>query len=141
MNKKHLKETIFFNEEEITIIKIDDDWYYSVLDIIRALTGHENPSDFWSILQSKQLKLGNELYIVCVQLEVESEGEKHELIDCTDMEGVLRIMQYIPSRHNEKFESWIASLDLIKLTEMDLDEEEISEFNKGLLKALNYRKK
>ena len=72
-------------------------WYFSIIDIIETLTGSNNPRRYWSDLKRKLIKEGfSQLYEIIVQLKLEStDGKKYET-DCSDTEGLLRIIQSIP---------------------------------------------
>lgn len=73
-------------------------WYFSVIDIIQTLTDSNNPCRYWSDLKRKLTKEGfNQLYEIIVQLKLESSDGKKYTTDCADTEGLLRIIQSIPS--------------------------------------------
>lgn len=69
-------------------------WYFSIIDIIETLTGSNNPRRYWSDLKRKLTKEGfSQLYEIIVQLKLESSDGKKYITDCTDTEGLLRIME------------------------------------------------
>ena len=73
-------------------------WYFSIIDIIETLTDSSNPRRYWSDLKRKLTKEGfSQLYEIIVQLKLESSDGKKYVTDCTDTEGLLRIIQSIPS--------------------------------------------
>ena len=82
-----------FEDAEIRRILVGDDWFYSVVDVIKALTGSSNPKRYWSDIKSKEN--GNQSYDFIVQLKLKSSDGKRYSTDCADNEGLLRIIQYI----------------------------------------------
>ena len=101
----------------------DDDaekWYFSIIDIIETLTDSNNPRRYWSDLKRKLSKEGfNQLYEIIVQLKLESsDGKKYET-DCADTEGLLRIIQSIPSPKAEPFKLWLAKVGYERIEETE----------------------
>ena len=75
-----------------------EEWYFSVVDVVAALTGSENPRRYWSDLKRKLKSEGAvELYENIVQLKLASADGKRRLTDVADTEQLLRIIQSIPS--------------------------------------------
>lgn len=78
-------------------------WYFSIIDIIEVLTGSSNPRRYWSDLKTKLTKEGYfELYEKIVQLKLRAPDGKMRMTDCTDTEGLLRIIQSIPSPKEQR---------------------------------------
>ena len=71
----------------------NEKWLFSIVDIIESLTGSSNPRRYWSDLKRKLTKEGfSQLYEIIVQLKlIFSDGKKYTT-DCTDTEGILRII-------------------------------------------------
>lgn len=95
-------------------------WYFSVTDIIETLTDSKNPRRYWSDLKRKLSKEGfTQLYEIIVQLKLESsDGKKYET-DCADTEGLLRIIQSIPSPNAEPFKIWLAKVGYERIEETE----------------------
>ena len=73
-------------------------WYFSIIDVIEILTDSNNPRRYWSDLKRKLEEEGfGQLYDIIVQLKLEASDGKKYLTDCTDTQGLLRIIQSIPS--------------------------------------------
>lgn len=93
-----------FEEKEIRKVWKDNKWYFSVVDVVYALTDSVDPKDYWYRLKkraSDEEKI--ELSTICRQLKmVSSDGKKYNT-DCADTEGILRIIQSIPSPKAEPF--------------------------------------
>ena len=95
-------------------------WYFSVIDIIEALTGSQNPRRYWSDLKRKLTKEGfSQLYEIIVQLKLESSDGKRYSTDCADTEGLLRIIQSIPSPKAEPFKLWLAKVGYERIEETE----------------------
>ncbi|MBU2568321.1 MAG: Bro-N domain-containing protein [Elusimicrobia bacterium] len=90
---KKIRKTIHQNE-----------WWFSVVDVIAALTDSANPNDYWYKMKIRikdEEKI--ELSTICRQLKLESsDGKKYET-DCANTEGIFRIIQSIPSPKAEPF--------------------------------------
>lgn len=101
----------------------DDDvekWYFSIIDIIETLTGSNNPRRYWSDLKRKLSKEGyTQLYEIIVQLKLKSSDGKKYVTDCADTEGLLRIIQSIPSPKAEPFKIWLAKVGYERIEETE----------------------
>lgn len=95
-------------------------WFFSITDIIETLTGSLNPRRYWSDLKRKLIKEGfSQLYEIIVQLKLESaDGKKYET-DCSDTQGLLRIIQSIPSPKAEPFKLWLAKVGYERIEETE----------------------
>ena len=95
-------------------------WYFSIIDIIETLTGSSNPRRYWSDLKRKLVKEGyNELYENIVQLKLQAPDGKMRETDCADTEGLLRIIQSIPSPKAEPFKRWLAKVGYDRIEETE----------------------
>ena len=91
-----------WNEEQ-------EEWYFSVVDVIRVLTGSENPRRYWSDLKRKLKSEGaTQLYENIVQLKMMSSDGKNYKTDAATTEQLLRIIQSIPSPRAEPVKRWLA---------------------------------
>ncbi len=95
-------------------------WYFSVIDIIETLTQSKNPRRYWSDLKRKLKKEGfNQLYEIIVQLKLKASDGKMYATDCADTEGLLRIIQSIPSPKAEPFKVWLAKVGYERIEETE----------------------
>ena len=95
-------------------------WFFSVIDIIETPTGSQNPRRYWSDLKRKLTKEGfSQLYEIIVQLKLESSDGKKYKTDCADTEGLLRIIQSIPSPKAEPFKVWLAKVGYERIEETE----------------------
>lgn len=99
---------------------VAEKWYFSIIDIIETLTDSSNPRRYWSDLKRKLTKEGfYQLYEIIVQLKLESSDGKKYTTDCTDTEGLLRIIQSIPSPKAEPFKIWLAKVGYERIEETE----------------------
>jgi hypothetical protein len=92
-------------------------WYFSVVDVVGALTGSTIPKRYWSDLKIKLQKEGSEVYDKIVQLKMIAGDGKFYLTDSADTEIMLRIIQSIPSPNAEPFKLWLARVGYERLEE------------------------
>jgi hypothetical protein len=72
-------------------------WYFSVIDVVAALTDSFNPRDYWFKMKIRvKTEDGIELSTICRQLKLTSADGKKYATDCANAEGLLRIIQSIP---------------------------------------------
>ena len=86
---------------------------------IGALTGSVNPRDYWSKLKSREKENGVELSTICLQLKLISKDNKKYVTDCADNEGILRIIQSVPSKKAEPFKQWLAKVGSERIEEIE----------------------
>ena len=101
-----------WNEEQ-------EEWYFSVVDVIHVLTGSENPRRYWSDLKRKLKSEGaTQLYENIVQLKMQSPKDgKNYKTDVANTEQLLRIIQSIPSPKAEPFKMWLAEVGRERIDE------------------------
>ena len=121
MNNKLETLTNLFEENEIRSIwdKDKEDYYYSVVDVISALTSSTNPRNYWNMLKNRLTDEGSELYTNCVQLKMRSSKDgKMYKTDTLDTEGIFRLIESVPSPKAEPFKLWLAKLGRQKVDEV-----------------------
>jgi hypothetical protein len=93
-------------------------WYFSVVDVIAALTGSENPQVYWRVLKKRLIDEGsNETVTKCNGLKMIAADGKMRLTDVADTETMLRLIQSIPSPNAEPFKLWLARVGYERLEE------------------------
>ena len=108
-----------FEEKEIRRTYQEGKWYFSVVDVVFALTDSKDPRDYWYRLKqrvSEEEKI--QLSTICRQLKLESTDGKKYKTDCADTEGILRIIQSIPSKKAEPFKRWLAKVGSERIEEI-----------------------
>jgi len=93
-------------------------WYFSIIDVIAALTGNDRPRKYWNDLKTKLLKEGSELSDKIGQLKMPAEDGKMRTTDVADTEQLFRLIQSIPSPKAEPFKQWLAQVGRERLDEM-----------------------
>jgi hypothetical protein len=116
-------ETIsnLFEDKEIRSIwdSENEEYYFSVVDIIGALTNANIPRNYWSDLKRKLSVEGSQLQENIVQLKMKSKKDgKSYLTDTLDTKGVLRLIESVPSPKAEPFKLWLANLGNERIDEV-----------------------
>ncbi len=94
-------------------------WYFSVVDIIKALVDSENPQVYWRVMKKRLIDEGsNETVTKCNGLKMEAADGKMRLTDTADTETVFRIVQSIPSPKAEPFKLWLAKVGYERIQEI-----------------------
>lgn len=109
-----------FEDRKIRTVWDDktEEWYFSVIDVIEALTDTTNPRRYWSDLKIKLAKEGSQLYDFIVQLKMPAPDGKMRLTDVATTEQLFRLIQSIPSPKAEPFKLWMAQVAKERLDEM-----------------------
>ena len=110
---------VLFQGKEIRKEWFNDEWYFSVIDIVGALTDSIDPKDYWYRLKKRELESGGiELSTFCRQLKLlASDGKRYET-DCANTEGIFRIIQSIPSPKAEPMKLWLAKVGYERIQEI-----------------------
>jgi DNA-damage-inducible protein D len=120
MEDEHPNKLVIFQSKEIRRIWHEDEWYYSVVDIVAALTDSTNPRDYWYKMKIRvKEEDGFQPSTVCRQLKMEAPDGKMRATDCSNTEGVLRIIQSIPSPKAEPFKRWLAKVGYERIEEIE----------------------
>jgi DNA-damage-inducible protein D len=116
------KETAIkvFESKQVRSIWSEEDqkWYFSVVDVVAILTDSSDARDYWYRMKKREKLAGIELSTNCRQLKLESSDGKLYLTDCSDTEGLLRIIQSIPSPKAEPFKQWLAKVGYERMQEI-----------------------
>jgi hypothetical protein len=94
-------------------------WYFSIVDVIAVLSESVNPCDYWFRMKVRvKAEDGLELSTICRQLKLKSSDGKKYATDCANVEGLLRIIQSIPSPKAEPFKQWLAKVGYERIQDM-----------------------
>ena len=102
-------EIINFENQDIRTIETSGETWYSVIDVIGAITDSTNPSAYWRKLRSRLSSEGSEVVTDCHKLKLEAADGKRYGTDCATRETLLRLIQSVPSPSVEPFKMWLAS--------------------------------
>ena len=120
--EKNKLETIsnLFEGKEIRSVwnSEKEEYYFSVVDIVNALTESKEPRKYWSVLKTRLKKEGSELTTNCSQLKLKSEDGKYYKQDVLDTKGILRLIESIPSPKAEPFKLWLAQMGKERIDEV-----------------------
>jgi len=94
-----------------------EEWVFSVVDVIEALTGTDNPRRYWSDLKRKLEAEGSQLYENIVQLKMIAPDGKMRQTDVANPEQLLRLIQSVPSPKAEPFKMWLAMVGKERIDE------------------------
>lgn len=95
-----------------------EEWYFSVVDVVRVLTESENPQVYWRVLKKRLKEEGNETVTNCNALKMKATDGKMRLTDIADMQGIFRIIQSIPSPKADPFKLWLAEVGKDRIDEI-----------------------
>ena len=115
------KESIkIFEEKKVRTLWDDEQekWYFSIVDVVGALTESSNPNNYWKVLKNRLKKEGNESVTNCNQLKMQSSDGKYYKTDVADIEQLFRLIQSIPSPKAEPFKLWLAQTARERLEEI-----------------------
>lgn len=93
-------------------------WYFSIVDVVEALTDSPKPRTYWSVLKTRLKKEESQLATKCSQLKMQAADGKYYLTDVADSEQLLRLVQSIPSPKAEPFKLWLAQVGYERLEEI-----------------------
>ena len=128
-----------FEEKKVRTVWDDETetWYFSIIDVIAALTESVDPRKYWNKLKQGLKVEGNETVTNCHQLKMKASDGKMRLTDVADTEQLFRLIQSIPSPKAEPFKLWIAQIARERLDQ--LQDPELS-INQALMdyKRLGY---
>lgn len=96
----------------------EEEWYFSIVDVVQALTDSPNPRDYWYRVKKRMDEEEKaELSTICRQLKLESSDGKKYKTDASNAKGILRVIQSIPSPKAEPFKQWLAKVGSERIDE------------------------
>lgn len=140
MGKQTDSETriAIFRNKKIRKTVYNNEWWFSVVDVIEALTGTERPRKYWNDLKKK---ITNEGYIEVSEkigrLRIKALDGKIRITDCANTETIFRIIQSVPSPKAEPFKRWLAKVGYERVKEIE-DPELATKRTRALYKAKGY---
>jgi len=134
----HESHIALFQGKNIRRIVYQDQWWFSVIDVVGVLSGSDRPRKYWSDLKVKIVEEGYiELSDKIGRLKLEAEDGKSRETDCANTETLLRIVQAIPSPKAEPFKRWLARVGYERIQEIE-DPELATKRTRALYKAKGY---
>ena len=96
-----------------------EEWYFSVVDVVGALTDSVNARDYWYKMKKRMTdEEKSELSTICRQLKLKAPDGKMRLTDVADIQGIFRVIQSIPSPKAEPFKTWLAQAEKDRIDEI-----------------------
>lgn len=134
------KETaiILFKEKTIRRVWHQDAWWFAVADVVVALTDSINPTDYIKKMRSRDNELAQGWGQIVTPLVIQTTGGRQKA-NCANTEGILRIIQSIPSPKAEPFKRWLAKVGYERVQEIE-DPALAQERMKKLYEAKGYPK-
>src|SRR3989339_188411 len=127
-----------FKGRKIRKVLYQNEWWFSVIDVVAVLTDSANSRDYWYKMKVRvKDEDGVELSTFCRQLKLESSDGKKYLTDCANTEGIFRLIQSIPSPKAEPFKLWLAKVGYERIQEIE-DPELSTKRTRTLYKAKGY---
>lgn len=109
---------VLFQSKRIRRIWHDEEWFYSVVDIVEALTDSPTPRKYWEKVKQREF-ISLQLSPIWGQLKLESADGKKYATDCVNTKNAFRLIQSIPSKKAEPFKMWLAEVGKERLDEIE----------------------
>ena len=135
MTDNENNKLILFQNKGIRRTWFKEDWYYSLVDIVEALTDSSNPTDYLKKMRKRDAELGSYIGTNCPHVEMLTHTNKKRNVLAGNIKDIFRLIQTIPSPRAEPFKRWLA-----KVGKDRIDEIENPEFAQERMKEL-YEKK
>lgn len=104
----------------------EEQWYFSVIDVVEALTDSANPRDYWFKMKIRvKAEADFELSTVCRQLKLKASDGKMRMTDVASTKVLFRIIQSIPSPKAEPFKQWLAKVGYERIQELNDPEQSL----------------
>ena len=94
-----------------------EEWYFSVADVVQVLTDSTDPKQYIKKMRSRDPELGSKWGTICTPVEMIAADGKKRKIQAAAVEGLLRIIQSIPSPKAEPFKLWLAQVGRERIEE------------------------
>lgn len=113
------KALVVFQDMQIRRKWHNNEWYFSVVDIIEALTDSNDPKQYIKKLRSRDLELNLKWGTICTPLEIIAPDGKLRKTNCSNTKGIFRLIQSIPSKKAEPFKQWLAKVGYERVQEIE----------------------
>jgi DNA-damage-inducible protein D len=117
MNKQN--KIIVFESKAIRRVWHQEEWWFSIVDVVSALTDSLDAGAYWRKLKQRLLEEGSQVVTNCHGLKLEAPDGKMRETDCANTKGMFRIIQSIPSHKAEPFKQWLAQVGYERVQEIE----------------------
>lgn len=118
-----------FEEKKVRTVWDDEKekWFFSIVDVVAVLTDSSDPRQYLKKMRTRDSELQNNWGTICTPVRMVATDGKLRLVDASDTQGILRIIQSIPSPKAEPFKQWMAQvaaqrIDQIQDPELGIDQ-------------------
>ena len=119
MSESQNNKIAVFESKSIRKAWYNDEWYFSIVDIIEALTDSANPTDYLKKIRKRDNELRNYIGTNCPQVEMLTETGKKRKVLAGNTEHIFRVIQSIPSPKAEPFKRWLAKVGYERVEEIE----------------------
>ncbi len=113
------KSLVVFQDKKIRRIWHNNEWWFSVIDIVGILSESTEPRNYWKVLKHRLNQEGSEVVTNCNQLKLQASDGKYYDTDCANTKNMFRIIQSIPSPNAEPFKQWLAQVGYERVEEIE----------------------
>lgn len=119
-NKLETISNLFEGKETRSVWDAEkEEYFFSVVDVIKVLTDSKNPNDYWYRLKKRMTdEEKSEISTKCRQLKLKSKDGKSYATDTLDTQGILRLIESVPSSKAEPFKLWLAQMGKERIDEV-----------------------
>ncbi len=110
---------VVFQDKKIRRIWHNNEWYFSVVDVVGVLSESEDARKYWNKLSQRLREEGSEVVTICHQLKLIASDGKYYETDCANTKAMFRIIQSIPSPKAEPFKLWLAKVGYDRIQEIE----------------------
>jgi hypothetical protein len=128
---------VVFKTKQIRRTLHNNEWWFSIVDVCGALTDSPDAGAYWRKLKQRLSAEGSEVVTFCHGLKLPAPDGKMRQTDCSNTEGLFRIIQSIPSPKAEPFKRWLAKVGYERVQEIE-NPELATERTKALYRAKGY---
>lgn len=116
---KEKNKLVVFQDKSIRRVLVDGEWFFSVVDVVAALTDSANAGAYWRKLKQRLNAEGSQVVTFCHELKLPAADSKKYKTDCANVKGMFRIIQSIPSPKAEPFKQWLAQVGYDRVLEIE----------------------
>ena len=109
------QKIVLFQEKTVRRVWHNEEWHFSVIDVVEILTDSPKPRVYWGVLKNRE----PQLFTICKQLKMPASDGRNRSTDVANTEGLLRIIMSIPSPKAEPFKLWLAQVGAERIEEIE----------------------
>ena len=132
-------QIIVFQDKEIRRIFHNDEWYFSIVDVVEFLTDSTDAKQYVKRMRARDPLLNSKWGTICTPVEMTAKDGRHRKVQAATVKGLFRIIQSISSPKAEPFKQWLAQVGYERVQEIE-NPELAQERMKQLYEAKGYPK-